>query len=359
MDESSLGQELWQFICCLGRWLKYRLEQLVSASGQGKSWLVVRLYRQRGKYIRPFIHSGMALLVVGGVTIGPTLVEENFSNPWQDTVAIPRVLSAVTMEDTQTSTLVSAKPRADVIEYEVREGDTVSTIAEKFGVSVDTIRWENNLSSVKAIKPGQKLRILPASGVIHKVKHGDTIYTVAKKYQVDAQVIVDWPYNSFANDETFALATGQTLMIPDGIKPKEVPTAPRRYYAQVPGAGVGSGQFVWPASGRITQTPSWYHMAIDIANASAPDILAADGGTAIVAGWVQPSAYGNHVIIDHGNGYATLYAHLSQIYVSVGQQIAKGQALGKMGSTGRSTGTHLHFEVKVKGQAQNPLEYLK
>ena len=197
------------------------------------------------------------------------------------------------------------------------------------------------------------------TGILHKVQHGDTIYSLAKKYQVDAQVIVDWPYTSFANDETFALNVGQELMVPEGIKPKEVPTAPRTYYAQVPGAGVGTGQFVWPAGGNISQNYAWYHKAIDIANKAVPDILAADSGKVIISGWPMPWAYGNRVVIDHGNGLSTLYGHMSQIYISEGQSVAKGQAIGKMGSTGRSTGTHLHFEIRVNGVAQNPLTYLK
>jgi murein DD-endopeptidase MepM/ murein hydrolase activator NlpD len=151
-------------------------------------------------------------------------------------------------------------------------------------------------------------------------------------------------------------------MVPDGIMPKVVPLQPQpRYFAQVPSAGTitGSGQFAWPASGQISQGYSWYHKAIDIANAASPDILASDDGQVIVVGWPAPAAYGNRVIIDHGNGYTTLYAHLSQIYVSAGQQVSRGQAIGKMGSTGRSTGTHLHFEIRLANAAQNPFNYLK
>ena len=360
MGKTSLPEDFWQFLCSLGRYFKYRAGQAFLIFERLKSWLAARLYQQRGRWARPFIHLGMAILVVGGITLGPTLIEENLSDPWRESVVSFPVLSAAVAEDLETSTLVSVKPRSEVIEYTVKPGDTVSTIAEKFGVSVDTIRWENDLKSVKDIKPGQVLRILPVSGVRHKVKYGETIYSIAKKYQVDPQVIVDWPYNSFANDETFALAVGQELIIPEGIKPKEVPTTPRpAYYAQVPGAGTGTGQFVWPTSGRISQGFSWHHKAIDIANKDAPDILAADGGTVVVAGWQAPTAYGNHIIIDHGNGLTTLYAHLSQLYVSSGQKVAKGQAIGKMGTTGRSTGIHLHFEIRQGGVAQNPLNFLK
>lgn len=354
-----MSQEWWQFCCCWGRYFKYRFGQLFSFFEKTKSFLAARLYQQRGKLARPFIHLGMALLVVVGITLGPKLIQENLANPWNDPPTGGPAISVLASENWETSTLVSLKPRSEMLEYLVEPGDTVSTIAEKFGVSVDTIRWENDLKSVKDIKPGQNLRILPVSGIMHKVKHGETIYSLAQKYQVDAQVIVNWPYNSYANDETFALAVGQDLMIPEGIKPKEVPLTPRTYYAQIPGAGSGTGQFVWPASGRLTQGFTWYHKGIDIANNSAPDILAADGGTVVTAGWLAPTAYGNRVLIDHGNGYQTLYGHLSQIYVGVGQRVAKSQAIGKMGSTGRSTGIHLHFEIRTSGGEVNPLSLLK
>ena len=361
MAETSLGQDFWQFICCLGRYLKYRLAKFFLIFEKTKSWLAASLYRQRGRWARPFIHSGMALLVVIGVALGPVLISEGLGTSWQESV-LPQAISLATASTgLQTATLVSAKPRAEVIEYKVQPGDTISTIAEKFGISVDTIRWENDLKSVKAIKEGQILRILPVTGLQHKVKRGENIYSIAKKYQIDAQSIVDWPYNSFANDETFALAVGQILMAPDAIKPKAIPVAPRDFFAKVPGAGVaaGTGQFVWPTSGRISQGFRWYHKAIDIANKAAPDILVADSGVVVASGWPRGWGYGNRVMVDHGNGFSTLYAHLSKIYVQAGQKVNKGQALGKMGSTGRSTGVHLHFELKKNGISQDPLAYLK
>lgn len=303
----------------------------------------------------------MAVLVVGGISLGPVLISEGFGQRWQGEETVLPALSVIASSDLQTATLISAKPRAEVLEYTVRPGDTISTIAEKFGVSVDTISWENNLKSIKTIKEGQKLRILPVTGMLHKVKHGETIYSIAKKYQANAQAIVDWPYNTFVNDETFALAVGQTLIIPDGIKPKEQPVVPI-YYAQVPMAGTvtGTGQFVWPTGGRITQGFRWYHQGIDIANQAAPAILAADAGTVVATGWLAAGwGYGNRVVINHGNSFTTLYAHLSQIYVSPGQGVSRGQAVGKMGSTGRSTGIHLHFEIHQNNVAQDPLNYLK
>jgi len=358
MEKSSLGRDLLNFFVTLFTYFKYKFLRTFRFVEKIKSSVAEGLYQQRGRWARPFIHSGMAFLILGGITLGPILIAEDLNSPWREESPSSTVLS-VAMAETGTSTLISQKPRSEIVEYTVEQGDTVSTIAEKFGVSVDTIIWENNLKSVKDIKDGQVLRILPVTGVLYKVKRGDTIYTIAKTLQVDPQVIVDWPYNSFANDETFVLAVGQTLIVPDGIKPKETPIAPRRIYATIPGAGLGTGQFVWPTNGTITQYFSWYHKALDIANHAAPDILAADGGTVILAGWNNVWSYGNHIIIDHGNGYQTLYAHLSQVFVSVGQKVARGQTIGKMGSTGRSTGTHLHFEIRVGGSGQNPLNFLK
>lgn len=363
MDKPSLKEDLWQFLCCLGRYSQKKALKSFHFFETGKSKMAAGLYRQRGRYSRPFIHSGMMLLIVVGATLGPVLIKENLpglsETSWQQAEAT--VILSATKGEVETSTLESIKPRSEIIEYIVKEGDTVSTIAEKFGISIDTIRWENNLKTIKSIKADDKLRILPITGVSHKVQHGETIYSIAKRYQVDAQVIVNWPYNSYANDETFALAVGQELIIPEGIMPKAEPTAPRRYYAEVPAAGVvtGTGQFVWPVSGRITQYFVWYHQGIDIANNSAPSILAADSGTVVMAGWPAPWAYGNRILIDHGNGFSTLYAHLSAIYVSPGQSVNRGQSIGRMGSTGRSTGVHLHLEIRSNGVAVNPLSYLK
>ena len=366
MDSSSLGQDLKDFLLSLIRYTKSKTLQVFHLFEQGKSRLAARLYWQRGRYARPFIHSGMALLVIGGITLGPVLIAENFpgfgENPWQETVPPSAVLSAATGVEMETATLISVKPRAEIIEYKVQQGDTVSGIAEKFGISIDSIRWANDLKSIKDIKAGQKLKILPVTGIAHKVKHGETIYSIAKKYSVGPQGIVDWPFNSFANDETFALAVGQSLMVPDGVMPKVKLWAPRPYLAyDIPEAGAvaGTGQFVWPAAGRITQGFRWYHKGIDIANRAAPGILVADSGTVIAAGWPSGWGYGNQVIIDHGNGFTTAYAHLSKIYVSVGQGVSQGEVIGQMGATGRASGIHLHFEIRQNGVAHNPMNYLK
>ncbi len=324
-----------------------------------KKVFVAVLYRQRGKYARRFMHSGMAGLAALGVLIAPVLADEfptDRTNPWE--IASPS--SVVTASTDNTTTLFSEKSRDKIIVYEVQEGDTIAKIAEKFGISVDTILWQNDLTAKSTIKPGQKLEILPVTGMSHKVVKGDTVYSIAKKYDASPQAIVDFPFNTFVNDETFELAIGQIIIVPDGVKPKEIPSSPRvRQITPDAGTVVASGTFVWPAGGTISQNFYWYHKGVDIANRNAPDILAADSGRVVVAGWPDGYGYGNRVIIDHGNGYRTLYAHLSRIYVVVGQTVARGNAIGKMGSTGRSTGVHLHFEVTRDGVHLNPLTILK
>lgn len=323
-----------------------------------KSTLAEGLYRQRGKLARPFVHSGMVALSAVGVMIAPIISDQLPSNV---PISAPSAVLSAATENPDMSTLISDKPRDKVIDYEVQSGDTLSIIAEKFGISQDTILWQNSSLTKKTIlKPGQTLKILPVTGIAHKVSRGETIYSIAKKYQAEPQAIVDFPFNTFVNDETFALAVGQELVIPDGVPPKEVPP-PTRFARITPDAGsvTASGIFVWPTAGRISQGFVWYHRGVDIASRDAPDILAADSGTVILAGWPDNGGYGNRVIIDHGNGYQTLYAHLSLVYVRGGQTVGRGSPVGKMGSTGRSTGTHLHFEIKRASAFLNPLEFLR
>ncbi len=259
---------------------------------------------------------------------------------------------------------ISQKPRSETIEYKAETGDTISSIAQKFGISTDTIKWANNLENINSLKPGEIIRILPVSGVSHTVKSGDTLESVAKKYSGESQAILDFPFNDVPDD--FELKVGQLLIIPDGQPPEVKLPKPKpqpQYLAQGPSSPAfsapGGGQFIWPTGGSITQYFAWYHPAVDIANRSAPGIAASDGGTIMVAGWPDSQGYGNRVVVDHGNGYRSLYAHLSNIYVSVGQIVSRGQLIGQMGTTGRSTGVHLHLEIHYKGVPLNPLAILK
>lgn len=324
---------------------------------KSKGVFVGALYRQRGKLSRRLIHTGMAVLAGVGMLIAPAVAREfpgRSVDPWSVTTT-PTVFSVFAEGiDTQTS---FSQARDKIFEYQVAEGDTVSSIAEKFGVTPDTIRWQNDLTKDR-IKVGQTLEILPVTGMAHKVQKSDTVYSIAKRYDASAQAIVDFPFNTFTNDETFALAIGQTVIVPDGVKPAAAVTPRIRQITPDAGSVVASGKFVWPTSGTISQNFSWYHKGIDIANHSTPEVLAADAGLVITAGW-SPVGYGNYIIIDHGNGYRTLYAHLQTIYVVSNQTVNRGSRIGKMGSTGRSSGIHTHFEVIKNGVYLNPLSVLK
>lgn len=353
-----------QFLSVWYRYFLRRLRKGFFFFEKAKSALVGKLTFGRGKLARPFVHSGMTTLAVVGMALAPIIATSypGFGEkPWQNTPPSSAVLAAaISSEDT--ATIISDKPRAEIVNYTVQPGDTVSSIAQKHGISTDTIRWANDLKTIASIKPGQVLKILPVTGIAHRVAKGDTIYSIAKHYSSDAQAVVDFPFNTFTNDETFALAVGQTVIVPDGVMPKETPWSPSTYIARkTPDAGsvAATGDFAWPTSGVISQGFRWYHRAIDIANRESPAILAADSGKVISAGWPDNSGYGNRVIVDHGNGYQTLYAHMAKIYVAAGQTVNRGDQLGIMGTTGRSTGIHVHFEVIRGGSKLDPLSILK
>ncbi|MBL7159880.1 peptidoglycan DD-metalloendopeptidase family protein [Candidatus Microgenomates bacterium] len=344
------------FLLYLRKKLKTVVFHFETAKGEVVSFLMVK----RGRYSRPFLNLSLFLLIGVGILAGPIIAETypTIAKEELGQFASPStLLTSLTPQEFETKTVISQKPRDKVMIYKVQTGDTLSLIAQKFGISVDTIRWANNNLSEKAkLKIDQELKIPPVTGIVVKVSRGETIYSLAKKYQTDAQNIVNFPFNDFDDLDTFALNIGQILIVPDGVPPKEKPIIIQTPLA--PLLAGGTGQFAWPTGGRVTQRPVWYHMAVDIANKEAPGIAAAESG---VVSYVaqQTYAYGYHVIIDHGNGLQTLYAHLSQIYVASGESVGRGQIVGKMGSTGRSTGTHLHFEVRKNGVAVNPLPYLK
>jgi LysM repeat protein len=231
--------------------------------------------------------------------------------------------------------------------YEVRPGDTLSEIAEMYGVSVNTIAWANDMTIRTALKVGQVLIILPVSGVRHTVIKGDTIQSIAKKYQGDAEEIAQF------NDLTGAsLAVGQIIIIPNG----EVAPAPTRSSSGavvVRGSGPAYvGYYLRPVvGGRKTQGLHGYN-GVDLAAPIGTPLLASAAGRVIISkagGWY--GGYGNYLVIEHSNKTQTLYAHLSKNLVSVGQTVDQGQVIGLMGSTGNSTGSHVHFEIRG---ARNP-----
>jgi len=325
-----------------------------------KDIIVAVLVVKRGKYSSSFLNTSFLILVISVFVAGPIIAE---NNPFLGLIEgrqgnLQAAVVSYDPYESSLSTIISAKPRDKVVEYTVQGGDTLESISKKFNVSIDSIKWASDIKS-NTIKPGQELEIPPVTGVVHKVNSGENVYSIAKKYNTDAQKIVNFPFNDFTDLDTFALTPGQTLFVPDGVVPAEQPKyAPQQFVAQIQAGVQGSSTFIWPTSGSISQYPVWYHMAVDIQNRSAPAIIASDTGTVTYAGCVG-YGYGCHIRINHGNGFETLYAHLSSIGVAPGQVVSQGQQIGIMGSTGRSTGTHLHFEVITGGAQQNPLNYLQ
>lgn len=362
----AVFKDISDFIQFIRYYLKLRGYGWFEKLEVSKDLLVDILYMKRGRYARPFLHFGMVVLVFLVATLSPLILSQQDIESIQTTTP---VLATTQVQAPDFYTFQAEAVRqfrgGEIITHVVEENETISMIAERYGLSTNTILWENNLKDISTIKPGMELKILPLDGVRHQVKRGETIYSIASRYGLDrsqAQMIVDYPFNEFLSDETFELVAGQWLMVPEGVRPSEVavPTIPR--VAQAPltpdaGSVVAQGSFMWPASGRITQGYLFYHRAIDIANQGGGPILAADAGVVTSAGW-NGGGYGNAIVIDHGNGFQTLYAHLSAVQVQVGQRVGGGNVIGQMGSTGRSTGVHLHFEIRHGGTMVNPLNYL-
>lgn len=251
--------------------------------------------------------------------------------------------------------VVRQKPKI----YTVRDGDTVAGIAAEFNVSANTVLWANGLSKNDVIKVGDHLTILPTTGVLHTVADGDTISAIAKKYDVEEVEITK--YNDL--DDSNKLSIGLKLIVPDGfiapqrIRIEEPVPADSQLADQVPAplpVDGSEGKFIWPTvTNHISQYFRWGHTGVDIDNRSLPPVYAADAGTVEFSG--RLGAYGNLVVINHGAGLQTYYAHNTANYVKKGEVITKGQVVAKVGSTGRSTGPHLHFEVRKNGRPINPL----
>lgn len=253
-------------------------------------------------------------------------------------------------------------PRQEISYYTVKAGDTVLAIAARFGLQPETLMWSNSNieQNPDRLSIGDELRILPTDGVLHVVKPGETLSGIAQKYDVAMNDIVGYGANEIASIDT-PLTVGREIVVPGGTRAFAVvgAGASTLVRAAAPSdAPQGSGNFGWPAAGYISQGYWGGHPAYDIAGWIGSPITAADAGYVVVAGGGWNAGYGSHVIIDHGNGFTTLYAHLTSIYVSPGETVAKGAQIGSMGSTGNSTGPHLHFEVRYDGVPYNPGNYL-
>jgi len=259
-------------------------------------------------------------------------------------------------------TTIPEREQTGVITYTVRPNDTLWSISQAFELRVETIAWANPEveQDPDLLSVGQVLNVLPVDGIYYTVKSGDTVEKLAKTYKTTADKIIGLEFNQLS-PPSYTLTIGQKLIVVDGTKPVPKPRAiyyPLQVVGTPPkGAPVGSGRFMWPVVGYWMRGFSSYHYGIDIANAIGTPVYAADDGYVMLAGQ-DTWGYGLQVIIDHGNGYKTRYAHLSKILVKAGQAVKRGEKIGLVGSTGRSTGPHLHFEIIKGGVRVDPTGYL-
>lgn len=273
----------------------------------------------------------------------------------------------------QTSTAKTERTFKDTAIYTIESGDNLSIVAERFHVKSETLMWENGLTLASVLKVGQKLSIPPANGISHRVASGQSVEKIASLYKVDSQKII-----AMNNLQSGSLTQGQVIFVPDA---KPLPsvrtiagTGARAAGRDAPSRNVErtklektnttptAGKFlIFPTIGQLTQGFRSGHYAYDIGNRTKPPIWAAAEGTVITAkqgGW--GGGYGNHVVVDHGNGVKTLYAHMDHLLVKTGDQVSQGEVIGQMGNTGRvrgATGIHLHFEVIDNGVRKAPSKY--
>ncbi|HVN55848.1 MAG TPA: LysM peptidoglycan-binding domain-containing M23 family metallopeptidase [Anaerolineaceae bacterium] len=353
------------------------------------------------------ILAGVALLLAVGWAVSHFILSQNLSSgpqaqaaaqqqptpPVEDSLAaLPDfafrggdfLLSGIGIpRRTDLHTIMPSRARLEIIEYTVVKGDTVFGIAEKYGLKPETIMWGNfyTLNGVPdMITPGMKLKILPENGTLHKWSKGEGLNGVARFYGVKPETIINYPGNNLTFESVGDLAhpnipEGTYLFVPGGTRPNDSPATPvisrnSPQTAKYLGAGfcanavvgaVGTGSFVFPTTDHSISGYSFsaVHPGVDFGGALGNPIFAADSGVVVYAGWTN-LGYGNLIVLDHGNGWVTYYGHLSSILVGCGQGVFQGAQIATLGSTGNSTGPHLHFEMRSAQYGKvNPMDFLR
>ena len=315
-----------------------------------------------------------------GQTSGPapTAVVEIDSIPALDVPIISGIARGA-----QIHTNIPSRPRDEITIYTVLAGDTVFGIAEKFGLEPQTILWGNYnllLDDPHSLKPGQELNILPIDGVYWEWLGGIPFGEWAKFYGVTATEVIEYPANNIdpttvGDFENANIKTGTWLIIPNGRREfvnwsaplgvtRENPASARVLgegaCGPISGGAVGYGAYIYPTNKHYLSgfdySEKTNHRGLDFAGNEGEAVYAADAGVIVYSGW-NNYGYGNMLMVDHGNGFQSLYAHLSAINAGCGQSVGQGEVIGAVGSTGRSSGAHLHFEL-MAGAKVNPWDYL-
>ena len=335
-------------------------------------WLLQTFYRQAQA-------GGISgALAASAPTSTPTLAAASI--PEQTPASVDGIARQVSLHTT-----IPSRPRIDTIKYTVQKGDTLFGIAQKFNLNPKTILWGNYAilkDNPHYLRPGQELNILPMDGTYYEWQGAETLTGVAKTFGVDPQVIVNFPGNHLDPDTIGDYAqpnikAGTWLIVPGGQREFtawNIPigvTRDKPALARIMGEGscgaisggaIGYGTFIWPTNKHrlsgYDYSPDTNHRGIDLAGNIGDAIYATDAGVIVYAGW-NANGYGNLIMIDHGNGWQSAYAHLSAFNVVCGQNIGQGDVIGAIGSTGNSSGAHLHFELMntVYGKV-NPWDFL-
>ncbi|MEO8356346.1 MAG: LysM peptidoglycan-binding domain-containing M23 family metallopeptidase [Chloroflexota bacterium] len=294
--------------------------------------------------------------------------DENSPQVAMPALGAPEAFQSIEREIQIKTNVPADKPRYDVVEYRVTRGDSVFAISESFKVQPETLLWANYdvlQDDPHSLAPGQVLKIPPTDGIYYQWKENDSMESVASEFKTTVDEILNFPGNDIdlANPK---IDSGSWVMLPGGEREFVqwlVPTVASgasgtsgTSQSACPGGAVGGGGFVWPADSHFLSGNDYWsgHLGIDIAAGEGQSVYAADGGVVTMATGGYNYGYGNVIQIDHGNGYSTVYAHLSVIGVGMCSSVGAGQWIGASGNTGNSQGAHLHFEVRQGGGFINP-----
>ena len=320
----------------------------------------------------------------------PAIAEVEVSQPKEtgkqlaslNPIAMPPEASDSIHRDTNLKTIIPSRPRVDVITYTVNTGDTLFSIAYNFGLKPESLLFGNMdvlQDNPHLLKPKQVLNILPTNGAYYQWKDGDNLDAVAGTYNVEKKAILEYPGNFFdmvtADQGDPVIEPGTWLIVPGGKRPirdwgppaiSRSNPAVARYYGEgacgaISSGAIGNGTFIWPTTDRNISGftyDSGVHPAIDIGGQEGNPIFATDSGVVVFAGW-SSYGYGYMIVIDHGNGWQSAYAHLSAVGAGCGQSVYQGGTIGALGNTGNSTGPHLHFELSINGAKVNPMDYIQ